>query len=489
MKINFFNKLTTKPSCLIIGLSEEIKPQEQFNYLNNQIISLINNTINKFDFHYKKNEILPIISSDELAIIVIGLGKKQEIDQYSLMSFGGKVVNLLNNYKIDQAHIILDNYGQSTAEYIAYGALLRNYKFDKYKTKNEETKKNIEALNIYTESNDTEEKFKILKQIASGVFLTRNLVSEPPNVIYPESFVTTCEQAFNNSGITIEILHEADLKKLGMGALLGVAQGSSKEPKVMIMRWQGADDKAEAPLAFVGKGVTFDTGGISLKPSEGMDSMKYDMAGAGVVAGLMKSLSARKAKINAVGIVGLVENMPDGNAQRPGDVVKSLSGQTIEILNTDAEGRLVLADILWYCQDKFKPKFIIDLATLTGAIVVTFGSLYSGLFSNNDKLAEQIILSGQKTNEKTWRLPISKEYDKQIDSKVADMQNIGNAKGAGSITAAQFLQRFVNETPWAHIDIAGVAWAKKDLDFIVEGATGYGVRLLDHLIKEFYEKQ
>ena len=290
-------------------------------------------------------------------------------------------------------------------------------------------------------------------------------------------------------GVSVEILNEKKMKSLGMNAILGVGQGSSNESYIAIMKWNGNKSSKEKPLAFVGKGVCFDTGGISLKPASHMEDMKYDMGGAGTVTGLMKVLALRKAKVNVVGVVGLVENMADGNAQRPGDVVISYSGQSIEVLNTDAEGRLVLADAIAYTEDRFKPKFIINLATLTGAIVVSLGNEYAGLFSNDDKLAKQIHETSLKDNEKAWRFPLHKNYDKLMDSKIADLQNINYSGGAGSITAAQFLQRFIrNKTPWAHLDIAGMAWTKKDTEVIPEGATGYGVKLLNRLVEEHYEK-
>lgn len=286
----------------------------------------------------------------------------------------------------------------------------------------------------------------------------------------------------------MNILGETEMRKLGMNALLGVGQGSDKESQLVVMRYNGNKGSKSAPVAFVGKGVTFDTGGISIKPANGMEEMKWDMGGAGVVIGLMRALAGRKAKINAIGVAGLVENMPDGNAQRPGDVVKSANGQTIEVLNTDAEGRLVLADALWYTQQHSKPQFIIDLATLTGAIIVALGTSRAGLFSNNDKLARQLFDTGKKTGEEVWRLPLADVYDKQINSDIADMQNIGKDREAGSITAAQFLQRFIeNDTPWAHLDIAGVAWSKKDSDIAAKGATAFGVRLLNQLIADYYE--
>ena len=319
-----------------------------------------------------------------------------------------------------------------------------------------------------------------------GVSLTRDLVTTPSNILNPGKFSNEVKK-LNKFGLKIEILNEDRLKKIGMNALLGVGQGSANKSYVAIMRWNGGK-KNSKPLAFIGKGVCFDTGGISLKPARFMEEMKYDMAGAGTVTGLMKTLACRKAKVNAIGIVGLVENMPDGNAQRPGDVVKSFSGKTIEIFNTDAEGRLVLADLLTYVEKRFKPKFMINLATLTGAIIISLGNEYAGLFSNNDQLADRINKVGYKDNEKAWRLPLNKNFDALIDSQIADVQNINYSGGAGSITAAQFLQRFVlNKTPWAHLDIAGMAWTKKTTKTIPLGATGYGVKLLNRLVEEYYE--
>ena len=310
-------------------------------------------------------------------------------------------------------------------------------------------------------------------------------MSEPPNVLYPESLANRCKE-LSKLGVKVQILGEAQMKRLGMGALLGVGQGSIRESKMVIMQWDGGAAK-DQPVAFVGKGVTFDTGGISLKPGAGMEDMKWDMGGSGVVIGLMKALAGRKAKANVVGVVGLVENMPDGNAQRPGDIVTTMSGQTIEILNTDAEGRLVLADALHYTIDRFAPKFVVNLATLTGAIIISLGSEYAGMFSNNDQLCDRLSSAGEQVSEKVWRMPMGDAYDKMINSQVADMQNIGGRSG-GSITAAQLLQRFVGKTAWAHLDIAGVTWSKKDAPTVPKGGTAFGVRLLDRLVSNHYEK-
>ena len=324
------------------------------------------------------------------------------------------------------------------------------------------------------------------RAIADGVILTRDLVSEPANVINPKTLAQEARK-LSKLGVKVEVLGQARLKQLGMGALLGVAQGSANEPQVVVMHWNGAAAAKTQPVAFVGKGVTFDSGGISIKPSGGMEDMKWDMGGSGVVIGLMKALAARKAKVNAVGVVGLVENMPSGTAQRPGDIVTSMSGQTIEVINTDAEGRLVLADVLWYTQKRFKPKVMIDLATLTGAVIIALGDLHAGLFSNSDELCDRLGKAGLAVGERIWRLPLASEYDKLIDCDAADMKNVGS-RGAGSITAAQFLQRFVAGVPWAHLDIAAVTWSKKNKPTVPKGGTGFGVRLLDRFVADYYEK-
>jgi leucyl aminopeptidase len=375
---------------------------------------------------------------------------------------------------------------------------LRSYRFSKYLTKEkEEDKPSLKKLIFVCENNEAaRERFDSLEKICDAVFFTRNLVSEPANIIYPETLAAAAK-SLTKLGVKVEVLGEAQMRKLGMNALLGVGQGSERESQLVVMQWHGAGkpkkngkgaEEDEAPVAFVGKGVTFDTGGISIKPSAGMEDMKWDMAGSAVVIGLMMALAGRKARVNAVGVVGLVENMPSGTAQRPGDIVTSMSGQTIEVLNTDAEGRLVLADALWYTKERFHPKFMIDLATLTGAILISLGHERAGLFSNNDALAHSIAEAGDKVNELVWRMPLGEAYDKAIKSDAADMKNIGN-RAAGSITAAQFLQRFVGDTPWAHLDIAGMAWTKEPRDVVPKGATAFGLRLLDRMIADVYEQK
>jgi len=394
----------------------------------------------------------------------------------------------------------------------ALGMALRSYRFHRYRTdEKEDDKPKLDGVAVATGSvPDAKAAWGPMRAVANGVFLARDLVSEPPNVLNPEAMANRCLE-LEKLGVQVEILGPKEMRKLGMGALLGVAQGSDNEPRIAVMQWLGASGgkKAKAPhnpIAFIGKGVTFDTGGISIKAAGGMEDMKFDMAGGAAVIGLMAALAGRRAKVDAVGLVGMVENMLSGNAQRPGDVVKTMSGKTVEVINTDAEGRLVLADVLAYCQDRFEPAAMVDLATLTGAIIVALGHEHAGLFSNDDELAARIIAAGKNTGEACWRMPLGDAYDKQIKSDIADMKNVGGRPG-GSITAAQFIQRFVGggakngksgngaakdgeakpRLPWAHIDIAGTAWTTKDLPSVPKGATGFGVRLLDRMVAAHYE--
>jgi leucyl aminopeptidase len=381
----------------------------------------------------------------------------------------------------------LDGDAQAAAR-AAFGVTLAAYRFDRYRTTEKPEKKpSIATVRIETADPEAARAaWSSLSAVADGVIFTRDLVSEPANILYPAEFARRVK-ALERLGLTVEILGEADMEKLGMGSLLGVGQGSRRESQLVVIQWKGAADPNAQPVAFIGKGVTFDTGGISIKPAEGMEDMKWDMGGAGAVAGLMHALAGRKAKVNAVGILGLVENMPDGNAQRPGDIVKTMSGQTIEVINTDAEGRLVLADALWYCQDRFKPKFMVDLATLTGAIIIALGKDYAGLFSNNDILSGNLETAGKAENELLWRMPLPAAYEKQFDSMAADMKNIGG-RPAGSITAALILQKFVAGLPWAHLDIAGVAWrTPSHMPTVPDGASGFGVRLLNRMVADAYE--
>ena len=372
---------------------------------------------------------------------------------------------------------------------LAQGLQLRGYVFDRYKTKRKDGEQGSvkqSATIAVADAAAARKAFAAPSAIAGGVLMARDLVNEPANVLYPEEFARRA-MVLKKAGVTVEVLNIAQMKKLGMGALLGVGQGSTRESRVVVMRWNGGK-KSEAPLAFIGKGVCFDTGGISIKGAAGMEDMKGDMAGAACVVGLMQALAARKAKVNAVGVIGCVENMPDGNAQRPGDIVTSMSGQTIEIINTDAEGRLVLADVLWYTNKRFKPKFMINLATLTGAIIVALGQEYAGMFTNNDELSHRLHLVGEETGELVWRMPLLPAYDKMIDSKFADMKNTGGSRWGGAITAAQFIQRFVEKTPWAHLDIAGTGMDSRASDINKSWGSGWGVRLLDRLVADYYEK-
>jgi len=400
---------------------------------------------------------------------------------------GSKLFDYLKSNKKEKSYIDSDksNINKINLEKILHGFKLKSYNFDIYKSNNKKNKY-IELNVVGEKNNKTNILRKKLDSLLEGVFLTRDLVSEPGNILHPDEYAKRLTK-LKKIGLKVTVYDEKKLKKLGCNALLGVGQGSIRGSYIVTMEWSGNKSKSK-PLAFVGKGVCFDTGGISLKPARFMEDMTYDMAGSAVVVGLMQTLALRKSKINAVGVVGLVENMPGGNAQRPGDIVKSYSGKTIEVLNTDAEGRLVLADALTYTEKKFKPSLIVDLATLTGAIIVALGSEYAGLFSNNDKLSKQLHDAGEKVGEKVWRLPLHENYNKLMNSKTADMQNINYVGGASSTTAAQFLQRFIiNKTPWAHLDIAGMAFSKYAGALNSEGATGYGVRLLNKFIEDNYE--
>ena len=421
-------------------------------------------------------------------VLVLGVGAPAKLDRRTAEALGGRIVTQLQNSGESAATVLVDAVpgaalgAAETAAFMANGARLRAYRFDKYRTKEKpEDKPGLKRLTLMVADPAAAKRlYQPLDKVSEGVLFTRDLVSEPANVIYPETLAGQA-QLLSEHGVEVEVLGVKEMRKLGMGALLGVGQGSAHEPRLVVMQWHGAARaKDKRPLAFVGKGVTFDTGGISIKPAAGMEEMKWDMAGAGTVIGLMRALAGRKAKVNAVGIAGLVENMPSGTAQRPGDIVRSASGQTIEVINTDAEGRLVLADALWYAQHRFKPRLIVDLATLTGAIIISLGHVHAGLFASDDELADRLIAAGRETGEPLWRMPLGEEYDQAIKSDAADMKNVGERAG-GSITAAQFLKRFVDGVPWAHLDIAGMAWSSKDRPLAAKGATGFGVRLLDRL--------
>ncbi|MGQ3673002.1 leucyl aminopeptidase [Xanthobacter sp. TB0136] len=423
-------------------------------------------------------------------LIVVSTGKTSELKSADWVKLGGIIAGRIPA-SAEEASILLELPGgpiaaEDAAE-LALGLRLRSYAFDRYKTRKKDEPAR-ESLDIHLLAGDeaaARKAWAAREAVADGVVLARDLVNEPANVLDPPEFARRVQERLSTVGVEIEVLDEDALARLGMRALLAVGQGSIKESRVVVMRWNGGK-KGEAPLAFIGKGVTFDTGGISIKPAAGMEDMKGDMGGAACVTGTLYALAARKAKVNAVGVIGLVENMPDGAAQRPGDIVTSMSGQTIEIINTDAEGRLVLADVLWYANETFKPKLMVDFATLTGAILVALGQEYAGLFSNDDGLAGALFAAGDTSGEKVWRMPLAPAYDKMIDSKFADMKNTGGRFG-GSITAAQFLQRYVGETPWAHVDIAGTAMSSPSTDTNRSWGSGWGVRFLNQFVADNHE--
>ena len=499
MKISFSKPGLSETGIVVVTSSAGGELSASATKLDKKAGGALTRAIKASRFDGKKGQLLNVIAPAGTKldrVMLVGLGKATDITDLEMQNLGGRIYAATYQAKNGAVAVEVDavkdaklNAGDIAAE-IAFGANLRSYRFDKYKTKlKPEQKPSIKMLTLSCAGfANARKKYTGLAKVADGVFFTRDLVSEPPNILYPDTLAKQAK-TLEKLGVIVQILSESQMRKLGMGALLGVGQGSIRESRMVVMQWNGGPKgkgKAAQPVAFVGKGVTFDTGGISIKPSAGMEDMKWDMGGSGVVIGLMKALAGRKAKVNVVGVVGLVENMPGGNAQRPGDIVTSMSGQTIEVLNTDAEGRLVLADALHYTNIRFKPKFMVDLATLTGAIIVSLGSQHAGLFSNNDQLSERLTKAGIDVEERLWRLPLSDSYDKMINSQAADMQNIGG-RGAGSITAAQFLQRFVGNTPWAHLDIAGVTWSKENAPTVPKGGTAFGVRLLDRLVVNHYE--
>ncbi len=483
IQINYKNKGYKNPAANLVLFVEE-----KFNI--NTLKKFISNTEYNYIFELLKandlkQDILVFEINSKKSIFLVSV--KKDITASDIENLGAKFHKHINYEKKNDYFVHSDTIVVKAKNFLGHflhGLKLKSYEFNLYKSKKK--RRNV-LVNVIGSNNKTSNSDQIkFKALEEGTFYTRDLVSEPGNVLHPDEYAKRINSLKKN-GLKINIYDEKKLKKLGMNALLGVGQGSIRGSYLVTIEWNGAKNKS-APLAFVGKGVCFDTGGYSLKPAKFMEDMTYDMAGSAAVVGLMKNLALRKAKVNAVGVVGLVENMVSGNAQRPGDIVKSYSGKTIEILNTDAEGRLVLADALTFTEKKFKPKFIVDLATLTGAIIVSLGSEYAGLFSNDDKLSKQLLDAGEKVQEKLWRMPLHKNFDKLIDSKNADMQNINYVGGAGSTTAAQFLQRFIiKKTPWAHLDIAGMAFSKYGGALNSGGATGYGVRLLNQLIEDNYE--
>ncbi|WP_374275410.1 leucyl aminopeptidase [Brevundimonas sp.] len=422
------------------------------------------------------------------SVVLVGAGQSGKLDDLGAEAIGAVAYQAVKLSGQKTVTLDLTDLSPDQAARAGFGARLGAYHFDKYLTKRKPEKvPSIETVRIVTADVEAAKAaFAPMSAVADAVIFARDLVSEPANVLYPGEFANRVK-ALESLGLEVEILGEAELEKLGMRTLLAVGMGSERESHVAIMKWNGGAE-GDQPIAFVGKGVCFDTGGISIKPAEGMEDMKWDMGGAAAVAGTLMALAGRKAKVNAIGVLGLVENMPDGRAQRPGDVVVSMSGQTVEVINTDAEGRLVLADALWYTQERFKPKFMIDLATLTGAMIVSLGLEYAGIFSNSDELSDAILAAAPKVGENFWRMPLPDIYERHIESPIADIKNMGNGRAGGSITAALFLKRFVNDTPWAHLDIAPTAWASKAHGPTVpEGGVGFAVRTLDRMVADTYE--
>jgi leucyl aminopeptidase len=493
VKVGFASFSTVPRGTLVVFCDDALKFGAATRKTLGRAANLVRRVADTNQFKGKSGSSLDILAPQGLKasrLIVVGAGKLSAIKDNDFLKLGGAVAGKLragNGAVTIVAELPTGAMTPDQAAAVASGIRLRAYKFDRYKTKKKDGEEVALKGDVSLAVDDVAAARKAFApdaDIVDGVIMARELVNEPPNVLYPAEFARRASQ-LKKLGVEVEVLDVKAMTKLGMGALLGVAQGSTRPGRMVIMRWNGAK-RGDQPVAFVGKGVCFDTGGISIKPAGSMEDMKGDMGGAACVVGLMHALAARKAKVNAVGAIGLVENMPDGNAQRPGDIVTSMSGQTIEIINTDAEGRLVLADVLWYVAKKIKPKFMVDLATLTGAIMVALGTEYAGLFSNNDELAERLTKVGLATGERVWRMPLGPEYDKQIDSQFADMKNTGTRNG-GSITAAQFLQRFVDDTPWAHLDIAGTAMGAPKSDINQSWGSGFGVRLLERLVADYYE--
>jgi leucyl aminopeptidase len=493
IKIDFQPLGRVEGGDCIVFVGEDLKPSAAVaERLGPDALALIGRAAAAERFKGKAKSAMTLTAPAGLPVdrlIVVGLGGEKDRAALDGAMLGGLALGKVSGRN---ATVLADFPGlEASSDLVAemaLGARLRAYAFDRYKTKKkDDDKEGADATRLAFAVADPAGAKKAVKSreaVANGVVIARDLVNEPPNVLGPEEFAQRAA-ALAKLGVEIEILDVKAMRKLGMGALLGVGQGSKRESRVVIMRWNGAKAGAQ-PVAFVGKGVVFDSGGISIKPGGGMEDMKGDMAGAACVVGLMHALAARKAKVNAIGAIGLVENMPDGNAQRPGDIVTTISGQTIEIINTDAEGRLVLADVLWYVQDRFKPRFMVNLATLTGAIMVALGNEFAGLFSNNDELAERLTKAGQETGERVWRMPLDPAFDKMIDSKFADMKNSAGRQG-GASTAAALLHRFVNEVPWAHLDIAGTAMGSPQTEINKSWSSGWGVRLLDRLVRDHYE--
>ncbi|MFG6281516.1 leucyl aminopeptidase [Sphingomonas sp. S6] len=489
MQIAFTSTAPSAPAILALPIDKDAAGRAQWGGLDEGHQAVADAAARAARFDGEAGAIVELFVADDgkaTQLLLVGVGSGDEAGWSK--AGGALVARLLTSGATD---LVVDLSGvdvtpQAAARFAA-AAAQRAWRYDHYRTKlTDKQKVSLTTLTIAGAPDGTDAAWAAQDAVTQGLELTRNLVAAPPNILYPETFVEQVRESVEGLGLEIIVLGEDEMREHGMGALLGVSQGSVRDARILALKWNGAGE-GDPTLALVGKGVTFDTGGISLKPGAGMEDMKWDMGGAGAVAGTMKALAGRKAKVNVVGVMGLVENMPDGNAQRPGDVVTSMSGQTIEILNTDAEGRLVLCDAITWTQKTFRPMTIIDLATLTGAMIVSLGNEYGGLFSNDDGLADKLLAAGTATGDKLWRFPLSDTYNKLIDSPIADMKNVG-PRGAGSITAAQFIQRFVDEgVQWAHLDIAGMVWSDKAAATYDKGATGYGVKLLDRLVAEHFE--
>lgn len=497
MQLSFVAPGAIGPGALVVGATEGAKLLPAAIAADKEADGALTRALGYSRFTGKSGQMLEVLAPAGVRasrLVLVGLGTGSDVDRGRVETTAAAAVGRLGTAGEGQVTIHLDVpkgsklKAATLAAHVAFGARLKTYTFNHYRTKNlEEHEQRVKTVRVVTsDATAAKRAFAPLDAIATGMFLARDLVNEPPNVLSPVEFARRAKSNLAKAGVKVSVLGEAEMRKLGMGALLGVGQGSERESQLVVMQWNGGRKK-DQPVAFVGKGVCFDSGGLSLKSGAGMMGMKGDMGGAAAVAGTMLSLALRRARVNAVGVVGLVENMPDGKAQRPDDVVKSMSGQTIEVLNTDAEGRLVLADALTYAQHEFKPAIVIDLATLTGAILVALGHEHAGLFSNNDKLSDRLVDAGKEVGEPVWRLPLGPAYDKLVRSKIADMKNTVGPN-AGSIGAAQFLQRFIEKTPWAHLDIAGVAWQDGEQKALIPSwGTGWGVRILNKLVEDHYE--
>ncbi len=503
LNISFKEKDLYQNEAIVVLINNQLQINNEVMEIDQKYHGLISKIIqNANKFKGKLGQALKLVATDKVRnfknIIIIGLGDETKIQSYQLEEVGGTIYSKAKQVKASSVGIIVNSRiggvsENNVASLLGSGAMLASYKFDKYLTK-KRSEERFDTKNFNIIVNDEESAYDVFekqKAVVIGVYFARDLVSEPPNVLYPESYAEQIVDKLEPLGINIDVIGEREMYNLGMGALLGVGQGSSNESKLVVMKYEGGT-KNQKPVCFVGKGVTFDTGGISLKPSTNMADMKSDMGGSASVVGVMKALALRSSKANVVGVVGLVENMPGGNAQRPGDIITTMSGQTVEVLNTDAEGRLVLCDCITYLQENFEPDCVIDLATLTGTILISLASTYGGCFANDDNLAKNLINTSIKTNEKLWRMPLHKDFDEMLKSSVADVANIGNSGGkAGSSTAAHFIGRFIKDgIKWGHLDIAGMAWDKSGKNPICpKGAVGFGVRLLNQFVWDYYESQ